>query len=76
VQVSLVRPAWSAGNGLTPLSPWHIKQSSRPSTGYVVLPLVPLLELELAQELVLEPVAVVLELASVPPHHMLQVTAL
>jgi len=74
VQVSLVRPAWSAGNGLTPLSPWHIKQSSRPSTGYVVLPLVPLLELELV--LVREPVAVVLELASVPPHHMLQVTAL
>ena len=44
----------------------------------MVLLLVPLLELELAQELALvrEPVAVVLELASVPPHHMLQVTAL
>ena len=41
----------------------------------MVLPLVPLLELELAQELVLVREPVALELASVPPH-MLQVTAL
>ncbi len=30
--MSLVRPAWSAGNGLKALSPWHTRQSSRPSS--------------------------------------------
>ena len=30
VQVSLVRPLWSAGTARAPLA-WHIKQSERPS---------------------------------------------
>ncbi|MFC1873997.1 hypothetical protein ACFLYX_01710 [Chloroflexota bacterium] len=32
----MVWPAWSAGTGATPDSPWHIKQSSRPSRGCVI----------------------------------------